>query len=199
VLRGLGLNRTHTLVDLGAGTGAFALAVALYCRGVIAVDVSRPMLSLLTEKAERRRIGNVECVHAGFLSYDHAGEPVDFVYSRNALHHLADFWKALALVRIAAMLKPGGLLRLRDLACSCGPHEVDAVVEVWLAGAAEQPERGWTRQELAKDIREEHITFNWLLESMLARAGFAVRDVNHAASRVFSAYTCVRTAVEYHL
>jgi hypothetical protein len=28
---------------------------------------------------------------------------------------------------------------------------------------------------------------------MLERAGFEVRDASHAASRVFSAYTCVKT------
>src|SRR5687767_7343183 len=39
-LQGLGLSTSHTLVDLGAGTGTFALAAAPYCKRVIAVDVS---------------------------------------------------------------------------------------------------------------------------------------------------------------
>jgi ubiquinone/menaquinone biosynthesis C-methylase UbiE len=99
LLRDLGLDETHTLVDLGAGTGAVALAAAELCRRVVAVDVSAAMLALATDEAYRRGLDNVECVEQGFLTYEHRGEPADFVYSRNALHHLPDFWKAIALDR----------------------------------------------------------------------------------------------------
>jgi ubiquinone/menaquinone biosynthesis C-methylase UbiE len=192
LLRTLGLNETSTLLDLGAGTGTFTLAVAPFCRRVIAVDVSRAMLTHLEEKAAELGIGNVVCVQAGFLSYEHRGGPVEFVYSRNALHHLPDFWKALALVRIAMILTPGGVLRLRDLLFSFGPREAAAILEAWFARAPTQSELGWTRAELEKDVREEHVTFSWLLEPILARAGFTIREVHHEASRVFSAYTCVK-------
>ena len=50
-----------------------------------------------------------------FLTYDHAGPPADVVDSRHALHHLPDFWKAMALSRIAGMLRSGGVLRLWDV------------------------------------------------------------------------------------
>lgn len=193
LLRGLGLNETHTLVDLGAGTGTLALAAAPLCRRVVAVDVSAAMLSLLEEKAERLGVKNVECVRDGFLTYEHRGDPVDFVYSRNALHHLPDFFKALALERIASMLRAGGALRLRDLLFSFDPPEAEPTIEAWLASAAERPERGWTRAEIEKDIREEHITFSWLLEPMLERAGFEIRDASHQARRTYSAYTCIKT------
>jgi ubiquinone/menaquinone biosynthesis C-methylase UbiE len=142
LLRELGLDGSQTAVDLGAGTGTFALAVAPYCRRVVAVDVSPAMLRALREKAERLGIGNVEGVRAGFLSYEHAGDPADVVYSRNALHHLSDFWKALALTRIAAFLKPGGVLRLRDIVYSFEPREAEAVIGAWFAGAADSAERG---------------------------------------------------------
>jgi ubiquinone/menaquinone biosynthesis C-methylase UbiE len=107
LFRDLGLNETHTLVDLGAGTGTLALAASPLCRRVIAVDVSAAMLAILKEKAERLGIKNIECVKSGFLTYEHRGESADFVYSRNALHHLPDFWKALALERISSILRPG--------------------------------------------------------------------------------------------
>jgi ubiquinone/menaquinone biosynthesis C-methylase UbiE len=73
------------------------------------------MLQLLRERAAAAGVANLECVQAGFLSYQHAGPPADAVYTRNALHQLPDFWKALALDRIGRMLRPGGVLRLRDL------------------------------------------------------------------------------------
>ena len=147
-LRALGLDPAHTVVDLGAGTGTFALAVAPLCRRVVAVDVSPAMLAVLHEKATRQGIANVEPVQAGFLTYAHTGAPADFVYSRHALHHLPDFWKALALDRIAALLRPGGVFYLRDLIFSCAPHEIPAVVDAWLAGASADPAGGWTRAEL---------------------------------------------------
>jgi len=192
LLRDLGLDETHTLVDLGAGTGTFALAAAPSCRRVVAVDVSPVMLAALRAKAARLGIGNIEYVQAGFLTYRHEGDPADFVYSRHALHHLPDFWKAIALERVAAILRTAGVFHLRDLVFSCEPSEIPEVVETWLGNAAEQPENGWTRPELETHLREEYSTFSWLIEPMIERAGFEIRGAEHGASRVHSAYTCVK-------
>lgn len=89
----LGLTRDSVVVDIGAGTGQFAVAVAPACARVVAVDVSPLMLKALQAKVNQQGLANVEVVQAGFLSYRHRGEPADFVYSRYALHHLPDFWK----------------------------------------------------------------------------------------------------------
>ena len=195
LLRAQGLGEESTLVDLGAGTGGLALAAAPHCRRVVAVDVSPAMLDHLRARAGDLGLANVECVRGGFLSYEHLGAPADAVYSRNALHHLPDFWKALALTRVAAMLRPGGVLRLRDLVFSFDPGEAAATIEPWLAGAPARPEDGYTRPELATHIREEYSTFSWLLEPMLERAGFAIRDAWYSPGRVFAAYTCVKGEV----
>lgn len=192
LLRDLGLDKTSTLVDLGTGTGGLALAAARTCRRVVAVDVSPAMLAALQARAEEMRVDNVECVQAGFLTYVHRGAPADFVYSRNALHHLPDFWKGIALQRVAAMLRPGGVLLLRDLVFAFEPAEAVPVIEAWLASAAVRPEDGWTRPELEAHLRQEHSTYDWLLEPMLRRAGFQVREASHSASRTYAAYTCVR-------
>ncbi len=192
VLRDLGLNTTHTLVDLGAGTGTFALAVAPLCHRVIAVDVSPVMLAHLREKAARLGIDNLECVQAGFLTYAHEGDPTDFVYSRNALHHLPDFWKGVALRRIAALLRLGGVLRLRDLVYGFEPDVTESMIDAWLANATDNPDRGWTRSELETHLRDEYSTFSWLLEPMFERVGFEIRQTEHSESRIYAAYTCVR-------
>src|SRR3712207_4477143 len=63
LLRKLGLNQSHTLVDLGAGTGTFALAVAPFCRRVVAVDVSPVMLSHLRQKATQQGIEKIGRAH----------------------------------------------------------------------------------------------------------------------------------------
>lgn len=192
LLRGLGLGEASTLVDLGAGSGTLAVAAAPFCRRVVAVDVSPAMLAALRAKVERLGPANVEVAHAGFLTYEHRGDPADVVYSRNALHHLPDFWKALALERVAAMLRPGGVLYLRDLVYSFDPREAGPLIEAWLAAAPDRPEAGWTRAELETHIHEEHSTYSWLLEPMLGRAGFEVRAARYAPTRTFAAYTCVK-------
>src|SRR5262249_23997631 len=136
LLATLGLNETSDVVDLGAGTGSFALEAAPLCQRVVAVDVSAAMLALLRAKADGRGLQNVARAQGGFLSYRQQGARSDVVYSRHALHHLPDFWKALALVRVSGMLKPGGVLRLRDLVFACAPGETEQVIEAWLAAAA---------------------------------------------------------------
>jgi hypothetical protein len=54
------------------------------------------MLDQLRAKVAVRGITNIEIVNAGFVTYEHAGRPADFVYSRWALHQIPDFWKSLA-------------------------------------------------------------------------------------------------------
>jgi len=193
LLRGLGLDQASTLVDLGCGTGGLALAAAPFSRRVVAVDVSPPMLAAVRDQAARQRLSNLECVPQGFLGYRHRGDPADVVYSRNALHHLPDFWKGIALARVAALLRPGGVFRLRDLVFACDPAEADRVVEPWLAAAPDRPSDGWTRAELETHLRQEFSTFAWLLEPMLERAGFAIQHAEYAPSRVMAAYVCVKT------
>ena len=104
---------------------------------------------------------------------------------------MPDFWKAIALVRIAAILKPGGVLYLRDLVYSFDPDEAEAAIESWLAGASVDAGSGWTRPELETHVREEHSTFKWLLEPMIERAGFTIQDVQHRGS-IYAAYTCIK-------
>ena len=188
-----GLDRTGTLVDLGAGTGRLALAAAPHVRRVVAVDVSPAMLRLVRDRAAEAGLRNVEPVQAGFLSYEHTGPPADAVFTRNALHHLPDFWKAVALDRIARFLRPAGVLRLRDLVFDFQPAEAGEVLDRWLDGAADDPSRGYTREDLAEHVRTEFSTFRWLLEPMLAGAGFETVTADFRG-RVYGAYTCIRSS-----
>jgi len=180
-----------TVVDIGAGSGQFALAAAEVCERMVAVDVSPVMLARLAEKLERGAASNVEPVGAGFLTYRHTGEPADVVYSRYALHHLPDFWKAIALGRIAGVLRPGGVLRLWDVVYSFEPADAERRIEAWIAETmSTDVERGWTRSELAEHVRDEHSTFTWLLEPMIDRAGFDIVDAGYSESGVFARYLC---------
>ena len=187
LLRRHGLGPETTLVDLGCGTGLLAAAAGSEAGRVVGVDPSPAMLEVA-----RRRSDAVEWVQAGFLAYDHEGEPPQLVHSRHALHHLPDFWKGVALVRIHDLLAPGGVLVLRDLVYDFEPAEADRRIEDWLAGAAPDPAEGWTRDELETHVRAEHSTFAWLLEALLAHAGFEIleRDVRGG---IYATYACRRS------
>lgn len=188
LLRELGLAQDSVVIDFGAGTGQLALAVAPACAWVVAVDVSPVMLNLLHDKVSAAGLTNVEVVQAGFLTYGHDGEPVDFVYSRYALHHLPDFWKALALERIRRMLRPGGVLRLCDVVYSFEPAEAVARIEAWCATAGADVEDEWLRWELEEHVRDECSTFTWLLEPMIQRSGFDIEDAVYSRDGVFARY-----------
>jgi SAM-dependent methyltransferase len=158
---------------------------------VVAVDVSPPMVATLAATVDERGLDNVTVVSAGLLTYRHDGAPPGFVFSRNVLHQVPDFWKAVALARIHALLAPGGVLRLRDLVYEFDPGDAAHAIDRWFAGAVHDPARGWTADELAEHVRTEHSTFTWLLEPMLDHAGFEV--VDRATNRgAYAAYTCRR-------
>jgi SAM-dependent methyltransferase len=193
-MHSLGLSESSVVVDFGAGTGTFALAVAPLCRRVVAVDVSPVMLAATRAGIERAGLKNVEVALAGFLSYQHEGELADFVYTRNALHHLPDFWKAIALARVNEMLQPGGVFLLHDLVYSFDPAEAVSILDEWFSRAVARSEEGYTSAELQTHVREEFSTYSWLLEPMLLHAGFEIRQVTHRSSRTYSAYVCVRSS-----
>jgi ubiquinone/menaquinone biosynthesis C-methylase UbiE len=186
----LGLDERSVVVDMGAGTGQFTVEVAPRCAQVIAVDVSPAMLGRLRAKIAGAGLSNVEVVRAGFVSYQHAGDPVEFVYSRWALHHIPDFWKALALSRMRALLHPGGVLRLSDVAYSFDPVDAEDRLEEWCATVPVEAatEGEWTRRDVEEHVRDEHSTFTWLLEPMIERSGFRIERAHHSSDGIFAEY-----------
>jgi len=65
-LQAFGVDEHSTVIDLGTGTGQFALAAAAAVRRVVAVDVSPVMLERVRAKLRHSDVQNVECVLAGF-------------------------------------------------------------------------------------------------------------------------------------
>lgn len=191
--RALGLTHDSTVVEVGAGTGQFALAIAAWCARVVAVDVSPVMIAALRANIEATSATNLDVVRAGFLTYEHRGEPADLVYSRYALHHLPDFWKAIALERVRHVLRPGGLLRLWDVVYSFEPSEAGERIEAWCATGGTTVDDAWTRAELEEHVRDEHSTFSWLLEPLVQRCGFRIEGAEYSADGIFAQYLLRRT------
>lgn len=183
LLQTFGLQDRSRVVEFGAGTGQFTLAVAAVGASVVAVDVSPPMLTALRRRVTDERLDNVRVIEAGFLSYDGAPQSVDVVYSRLALHHLPDFWKVQALHRAYSLLAPGGLFRLWDIVYDFEPANTTERLEAWCAtGLAVPPgtplNDGWGRWEIAEHVRDEHSTYRWLLDAMIERVGFTIEHID---------------------
>ena len=149
------------------------------------------MTSAIRRRVADHGLDNVTVVEAGFLTYEHEGGPVDVIFTRDALHQLPDFWKAIALERSASNLRPGGVLRLRDLIFNFSPADANIRIQEWMAGAATDQTTGWTAEELAEHVRGEFSTYSWLLDEILDRTGFQVSDRAFRRS-AYGTYTAMR-------
>lgn len=174
----LGLDSMHTVIDMGAGTGAFALHAAPFCKTIYAVDVSAVMLDYTRQKAARAGLTNIVFCHGGFLTYDHQAEPAEAMVSVAALHHLPDFWKQVGLRRAAKMLKLGGRLYLFDVVFPGEMTNYTARFDGWVGQMAQAvgPEFA---AEVESHLRDEYSTYDWVMEGFLVRAGFHIDSVTY--------------------
>jgi SAM-dependent methyltransferase len=153
------------LIDLGAGTGTAALALARLVPDaeVVAVDISAPMLEHAGRAAAQAGLSDrVRTVQADLdQSWPDVG-PADLVWAANSLHHVADPGQVLA--QVFAALRPGGVLAISEMGSFPRflPDDAGAALE----------ERGHAAMA---DVRAEagmHMDEDW--GARLAAAGFAV-------------------------
>ena len=188
ILDALELTPRSVLIELGTGTGAFAIHAAPHCETIYAVDVSAVMLEYARRKADQAGARNITFCRGGFLTYEHDGAPADAVVTCMAFHHLPDFWKGVALGRMHRMLRPGGRLYLHDVIFEEG--DVTANITRWIdelgkVGGAQ------LRDEIALHIKDEYSTYDWVMDGLLKRAGFSVRSRTMVGG-VIGTYICVK-------
>lgn len=190
ILDRLELEPGMTVIDLGCGTGAFALPAARHLKKIHAVDVSAAMLERLKEKALEAGAANIETHRAGFLSYVHEGAPADAAVSAAALHHLPDFWKGVALRRLHGALKPGGKFYLFDVVFPFSADQHAAEFDRWVDGMRNQAGDSMA-EEAISHIRDEFSTYGWIMEGLLERAGFRIEKTFHDFP-LCASYVCVK-------
>jgi ubiquinone/menaquinone biosynthesis C-methylase UbiE len=175
-----------TVIDIGCGTGAFAIHASKYFKRIYAVDVSQEMLQAVSAKARVHTIKNIECCHSGFLQFQ-PPEKADIIHSKWAFHHLPDYWKQAGLLNMNSMLKPGGMLFLADLVFQFAPHyetNIDMLIDELAQSFSEE-----FVGEVKIHIRDEYSTFDWVLEGFMKRAGFKIEHSN-TADPLASEYIC---------
>lgn len=182
----LDLTPAKSLLDLGAGTGEFALAAAEVCGFVLGIDVSPAMINAANEKLRLSNVANLEFHHAGYLDFNVTEESFDVATSSFSLHHLPDYWKGEALQRVNRSLKAGGVFFLRDVVLpdEDAPEFVSKFVEKQerLGGA-------FLREDAIGHFKEEFSTYEWVMRGLLERSGFAIEDTKTSDGLVVE-YLC---------
>ncbi|MDA8099499.1 MAG: class I SAM-dependent methyltransferase [Nitrospiraceae bacterium] len=186
ILQLLAATSDHAIIEIGSGTGAFAIQAARRCSRVYAVDISRAMLAYTKAKAEKADISNIEYRHAGFLTYRHDGPPADALVTNTAFHHLPDFWKGIALERMHGMLKHGGLLYLSDVVFD--QRNVLQNIDAFMTNLERLAGPG-IRKDVEDHVQKEFSTYDWIIEGLLERAGFCVVSKN-LLNGVIGRYLC---------
>ncbi len=190
IVASLGLDGSATVLDMGCGTGAFAIHAASHCRKVYAVDIAQAMLRRARRKAKKAGLTNLEFRRGGFLTYEHTDEPVDAIVSVAALHHLPGFWKLVGLHRMASMLKPEGRLYLFDVVFSFEIGRYVSSVERFIEKMSVRTSPDG-RRAAETHVREEHSTCGWIMEGLLERAGFRIDDADYKDDFLAS-YLCTK-------
>jgi len=145
VIEALNVNAGDTVVDLGTGSGYFAIRLAPRvgpAGRVIAVDVRRQPLAFLWIRRLIRRDWQIHIVLADDEDPRLGMESVDAVLVANTYHELTD--PAPTLKALRAVLKPGGRLVVTDRRPRAGP------------GVSAQAERD--RHTLSPAVAEAEIT-----------------------------------------
>ena len=172
----LGISNEHIILEIGTGTGEFAIGLSKFCKKVIAADVSKTMLSYTEKKINALGIKNIELLHGGFLYEGYAANSFNSVISSLALHHLPDFWKLVAMKNIYNILKPGGKFLLTDCILSFDMNSYDenisGFIETERQSAGEK-----IAEEIIVNIRDEYPTYDWVIKDMLIKEGFNILTV----------------------
>lgn len=177
-LKMLGVEPGWRVADIGCGNGVLACEAALMGADVDAIDISPAMLTLANIYARDRR-ARIRTQPAGLLSFAYQPNSYDLIVSEFTLHHLPDFWKAVALSRIFNALKPGCEFYLRDIVFVSMPDGVERDVEGWADFSIKNHD--FEREGVVTHMRDEYSTFGWVMERMLTEVGFTLVSADYHA------------------
>src|ERR1700743_2567374 len=172
------VERGARVADIGCGNGVLACEAAMLGAEVDAIDISPAMLALAEIQAGDRKVA-IRTQSAGLLSFAYQPNSYDLVVSEFTLHHLPDFWKAVAMARTHNALKPRGRVSLRDIVFDRIPGGSERDVEAWAGFNIKN--HGFARDSVVPHMRDEYSAFGWVMERMLTDVGFAMVSADYHA------------------
>jgi len=109
----LPINRSDTIVDLGAGNGRFSMLFAPKAKKVIAVEYIDDFAAYISREAERANYKNIEVINT--CAEDYCQESVaDIIFVSGLLHYLDSEQFKKTVKNIYKTLKHSGRLFLRE-------------------------------------------------------------------------------------
>lgn len=186
LLKALNLSKEDVLLDFGCGTGIFTIESAKICSKVYAIDVSKEMLQYAKKKAKKATVKNIEFCQSGFLNFEIEDNSVNYITSTFSFHHLPDFWKGIALGRMYKMLKPKGVLYIKDVVIS--EQNILTNIQSFVNNQAALG-GDFLKDDAEVHFREEFSTYDWILEGLIDKSGFTIEQ-KASKEGVINEYYC---------
>jgi len=115
IVEALALKPGMAVADVGAGTGLFTMLFALRVGAegrVYAVDISRPFVDAIKQRADAAKLGNVVGIVNDQRDARLPAESVDLVFIADTYHHFE--YPTAMLSSIRSALRSGGILAVID-------------------------------------------------------------------------------------
>ncbi len=189
IIEKLDLSKDSSVLEIGTGTGHFAIEAPGFVKEVTSYDVSKKMLKYAEKKSVEKHIKNIAWVNNGFLGLEEE-EIFDAIITKWALHHLPDLWKYVAIKKMYNALKKGGRLFLSDAIFSFDMNNYEENLNKWIEQTKEQLKDDEIGKEVEMHIREEYSTFGWVIEKMLTDTGFEFEIIIN--DEYYKEYLCVK-------
>ncbi|MBP0012009.1 MAG: methyltransferase domain-containing protein [Roseofilum sp. SBFL] len=172
ILKLIGAKPGMKLLDIGCGTGIFAIEASKKGLDVTAIDVSNTMLEYAKAKANEAEV-SITFEEGGFLTHTSPPSHYDLITSSFSFHHLPDFFKFIALDRLRRLIKSDGKLFIQDVIVEQNNYEpnVNQFID-----RQESVGGDFLREDAIVHFQEEYSTFDWILEELFRKAGFQIVD-----------------------
>jgi peptidoglycan/xylan/chitin deacetylase (PgdA/CDA1 family)/SAM-dependent methyltransferase len=160
------------VLEIGAGTGIFTLAIARRCREVVALDISSDMLRVLERKAREAGIANIRTVTGNAETADPGGT-FSAACAFSSLEYLSDL--PAFFRRLATRIEPGGTLYFITARRSFFRFFTQignaARQGLWLKSHSRREIEGMLSAAGFEDIRvDSHLLKSWFSGGMLLEA-----------------------------
>ena len=131
VVARLGLKPGQTVVDVGAGTGVFSLALAKAVAPggtAYAVEVEQGLVDHISRKATAEGAANLKPVLGGFTDPNLPATNIDLAFIHDVLHHIED--RAAYLKNLTRYLSGSGRIVVIDFHPDRGGHRNQPELQV---------------------------------------------------------------------
>jgi len=155
------ISKNDTVLDLGCGTGIFAVTLAKLANNVIAVDVVEEFVNSTSKLVAEHQVNNVKVLFQSNNKIPLENNTVDAVVMVDVLHHVENV--TVVLQEVKRVLKPGGQLLIFE------PNKLNPLIYLihlfdineWGLLALGRP--GIYRKKLSSLFQVEEISFSGLV------------------------------------